>query len=161
MQCSAELGSYEIDYFLERLRQVPSRIIFISLSLTLLLRANAARQEITDLHQLVATFDIPRAVVPFGVGYVTEWSLGIIWAARLLRLHNPCVPKSLALLYVLTRQGIAASFVSGVKRDETGIVGHAWLEVGGLPIEIMGDLQAPTQFKESFRYANRFEVKPR
>lgn len=156
LQCSTELGSYEIDYFLERLRQAPSRIIFISLSLPLLLRANAARHEIKDLHQLVAAFDAPPSEVPFGFGYVSEWCLGIIWANRLLCLHNPCVPKSLALLYVLTRQGIAASFVSGVRRDETGIAGHAWLEVDGLPMEIMGDLQAPTQFKESFRYANRF-----
>lgn len=156
LQCSTELGSYEIDYFLERLRQAPSRIIFISLSLPLLLRANAARREIKDLHQLVASFDAPPSTVLFGVGYVSQWCLGIIWAARLLRLHNPCVPKSLALMYVLTRQGIAASFVSGVRRDETGIAGHAWLEVSGLPTEMMGDLQAPTQFKESFRYANRF-----
>lgn len=159
LQCSTELGSYEIDYFLERLRQTPSRIIFISLSLPLLLRANAARHAMKDLHQLVAGFDVPPSVVPFGIGYVSEWCLGIIWANRLLRLRNPCVPKSLALLYILTRQGIPVSFVSGVKRDDTGIVGHAWLEVDGLPMEMMGDLQAPTQFKELFRYANRFEVK--
>jgi hypothetical protein len=155
LQCASELGSYEFDYYTERLRQAPSRLWHIWHSLPHLLEGVRKRKNIQDLEALISHFDA-RPVHP-GVeprlSQLFQWSLGVLWASKALRLRdNPCVPKSLALLRLLSQAGFTASFVSGVRKSNGRLEGHAWIEVNGLPLE--ADMQAPSLYKESFRYDN-------
>ncbi len=154
VQCASELGSYEIDYYFDRIKNAPSRIVYLWYSLFLLLKATRARDTFSDLNLLVAQFDAqPQVKAQFGK--LIKWCVAVKLASRVLRLHkNPCVPKSLALLKMLSRDGFAASFVSGVRKVNGKLEGHAWIEVDGLPLEIMGDMNSPNLFKENFRYDN-------
>lgn len=59
---------------------------------------------------------------------------GIRLAVRLLPGRNPrgdCLVRSLATYAALRRQGWPVAFVSGVRRDVDGVVGHAWVELEG------------------------------
>jgi Uncharacterised nucleotidyltransferase/Transglutaminase-like superfamily len=154
-QCSSELGSYEFDYYAERLRQAPSRIWHVWHSLPHLFEAMRKRKGTQDLEVLISQFDakpLHEGVAP-KLSQLFKWSLGVFWASKVLRLRdNPCVPKSLALLRILSRAGFAASFVSGVRKSNGKLEGHAWIEVDGLPLE--ADMQAPSLYKENFRYDN-------
>jgi hypothetical protein len=154
IQCASELGSYEFDYYFDRIKNAPSRISYLGHSLSVLLRATKARDTISDLNVLVSQFDVPsNSKAQFGK--LIKWCVGVKLASRILRLQkNPCVPKSLALLKMLSQDGFAASFVSGVRKVNGKLEGHAWVEVDGLPLEIMGDMQSPSIFKENFRYDN-------
>ncbi len=153
-QCASELGSYEFDYYFDRIKNAPSRIAYLWQSIGLLLKAIKARDESADLNLLVAGFDTQSHERPT-FGKLIKWCVGVKLASRLLRLQkNPCVPKSLVLLRVLSRDGFAASFVSGVRKVGGVLEGHAWIEVDGLPLEIMGDMNSPNLFKENFRYDN-------
>jgi hypothetical protein len=154
LECASELGSYEIDYYWDRLKNAPSRISYFLQSVGLLLEATKARDRSSDLNALVAKFDAqPQAEARSGK--LVKWCIGVLWASRILRLQkNPCVPKSLALLKMVSRDGFAASFVSGVRKVNGKLEGHAWVEVDGLPLEIIGDMNSPNIFKENFRYDN-------
>lgn len=45
-----------------------------------------------------------------------------------------CLPRALALWRMLRRRGIPARVRIGVRRDETTLAAHAWVEVGGRPV---------------------------
>ncbi len=60
------------------------------------------------------------------------------WLRR-LRPVNPCLRRSLLLLALLRRDGIAATLVIGIRTDrpprpEQAALAHAWLELDGRPI---------------------------
>jgi Uncharacterised nucleotidyltransferase/Transglutaminase-like superfamily len=154
LQCMSELGSYEIDYYLDRFKNASSRISYALRSLQLLFEATYARDRVSDLNALVGRFDAkPQSEARFGK--LVKWCVGVRLANRILRWQkNPCVPNSLALLRMLSQAGFAASFVSGVRKVAGRLDGHAWVEVDGLPLEIMGDMNAPGVYKENFRYDN-------
>jgi hypothetical protein len=66
--------------------------------------------------------------------------------------QDACVPRSLALYLALHQRNIKVQFVSGIRRVQGKLVGHAWLEWQGRPLEGFGDHDAPETFKENFRY---------
>lgn len=45
-----------------------------------------------------------------------------------------CLPRSMSLWAVLRRQAIRANLCIGVRRSESGIQGHAWVEVNQIPL---------------------------
>jgi hypothetical protein len=45
-----------------------------------------------------------------------------------------CLPRALTLLSMLGRRGIPARLRIGVRRAESGIAAHAWVEHGGAPL---------------------------
>ena len=55
-------------------------------------------------------------------------------AARYHLLPLLCLPRSFTLLRLLSRQGVAAELRMGVRRENGTILGHAWVEYQGLPI---------------------------
>lgn len=155
-QCRKDLGSYEADYYLERLIQAPMRIVYVLRTLPVLQQAIQARDSGGDIHALIAAFDAPpKTSIQPTQGKRIRWLLGVYWAARVLRLsNNPCVPRSLALFKLLSIEGYAVSFVSGVRRAEGQLSGHAWVELDGLPVDHMRDADSPNLFTENFRYPN-------
>ncbi|MEY4531422.1 MAG: hypothetical protein RLZZ156_2143 [Deinococcota bacterium] len=109
-----------------------------------------------DLNIMLEQFDAkpePDAITNYAALESVQY--GMNWAMRLSPIKfNPCVPRSLALLQVLSELGFAASFVSGVRRKGHKLDGHAWIEVDGIPLEIIGDSNSPNIFKENFRFDN-------
>jgi hypothetical protein len=150
-----DLGSYEVDYYLERLIQAPSRIAYVLRALPVLREAMRARDAGGDLHALLAHFDSPPLVNAKPThGRRLRWMLGVHWAAVALRLkHNPCVPKSLAMFRLLSREGFAVSFVSGVRRNGAKLEGHAWVELDGNAIDFRDDTLRHL-YTENLRYPN-------
>ena len=47
---------------------------------------------------------------------------------------SPCLPRSVALLLFLLRHGVRARLELGLRRDATGLTGHAWVVHEGEPV---------------------------
>jgi Uncharacterised nucleotidyltransferase/Transglutaminase-like superfamily len=151
-RCSEDFGMREW----ERFSRIPAHFAGFRKVIWPLVKAYRARAQGGSLYALVSQFDRPL-VGGTKTNYATLESVqyGMNWAQRLSPIKfNPCVPRSLALLQVLSEAGFATSFVSGVRRLQGKLDGHAWLEVDGIPLEIVGDTNAPQMFKENFRYDN-------
>jgi hypothetical protein len=85
--------------------------------------------------------------------YMERVVRGVRWALYLVGpRQDGCVPRSLAIFHALQAQGHKVSFVSGVRYDNGTLVGHAWVEWQGLPLDFLTDLESPLLFKENFRY---------
>ncbi|MDK2014349.1 MULTISPECIES: lasso peptide biosynthesis B2 protein [unclassified Deinococcus] len=70
-------------------------------------------------------------------------------ALRVLGVRDRgCVPAAMTLYALLSRQGSPASYVSGVRRVDGRLDGHAWVEIQGVPVA-EGDLSG---FTELFRF---------
>jgi hypothetical protein len=67
---------------------------------------------------------------------------GIRLASRILKTNpqGDCLVRSLAIYAGLRRQGWPVQFVSGVRRDALGVVGHAWVELEG---KVLWELREP------------------
>lgn len=63
------------------------------------------------------------------------------WLAskRPFRFWGYCLRRSLLLYFVATRTGYPVSVVVGVRREGSGVTGHAWLELNGCPVLEPGD----------------------
>lgn len=76
-----------------------------------------------------------------------------------VRLVGPrqkeCLPRALTLFSLLTRHGYPAEFVSGVRRNGADLTGHAWVEMGGMPVEAPGASHASTGYRELIRIPSR------
>lgn len=73
-------------------------------------------------------------------------------ALRLLGVRERgCVPRAMTLYALLSRQGRAATYVSGIRRLTGELDGHAWVEVNGAPVA-EGNLAGITvQFRHDSR----------
>nr|WP_255673328.1 lasso peptide biosynthesis B2 protein [Deinococcus sp. 14RED07] len=79
----------------------------------------------------------------------------LAWTARAaLRVlgvrDRGCVPAAMTLYALLSRQGRPATYVSGVRRVNGRLDGHAWVEILGVPVA-EGNLSG---FREQFRFDN-------
>ncbi len=154
LQCHSDLGFRILELVLDRSARIPRRLLEVAKLIPILSYAKKMIKESTDLNVLVGKFDvlpISSLAAPF---YVLEnIEVSAKWAIRLLGpKFNPCVPKSLMLFNALSKKGFAVSFVSGVRKANGKLEGHAWVEVNGLPLE--SEMQSPGLFKENFRYDN-------
>ncbi|MFN4252420.1 lasso peptide biosynthesis B2 protein [Deinococcus sp.] len=71
------------------------------------------------------------------------WLLGV--------RERGCVPRAMTLYALLSRQGRAATYVSGIRRLTGELDGHAWVEVNGVPVA-EGNLAGITvQFRHDSR----------
>jgi hypothetical protein len=77
----------------------------------------------------------PAASPPGAVEREEARSLGwvVVRALRFLPGDTRCLRRSLVLLQLLARRGIAARLVIGV-RTRPGFLAHAWVECGGDPV---------------------------
>ena len=82
----------------------------------------------------------------------------IHWAFRLLPLgpaEGDCLPRALAMYAALRHQGWNVDFVSGVRRNAAGLVGHAWVEEDGAPLRELRGWEGFAEYRENFRYPPR------
>ena len=83
---------------------------------------------------------VRQALGPAGEGRSTRF----VEAQRLVRVSNVllrfwpfnsrCLQRSLVVLWLLRRRGIAAELKIGVRWEEVALLGHAWVEVAGRPV---------------------------
>lgn len=70
-------------------------------------------------------------------------------ALRVMGVRNrACVPAAMTLYALLRRQDSPATYVSGVRRVDGQLDGHAWVELQGVPVA-EGDLSG---FTVQFRF---------
>lgn len=113
------------------------------------LRARRAVRRSGDLPTLLGGFDGAPRGQPRPVGSAGR---GVDAALRIVGpRHHACVPRSLALLGLLSSRGQAATLVSGVRRGPEGVVSHAWVLVDGVPV---GEPAGLAGYVEHFRYDN-------
>jgi hypothetical protein len=69
------------------------------------------------------------------------------WASRVQpgRFPDNCLERSLVTYRFLALSGADPRLVLGMKRDETGLTGHTWVTVDGVPV------QDPRAWIETFR----------
>jgi hypothetical protein len=60
-------------------------------------------------------------------------------AARHVWKNATCLEKSLALWYLLGRQGISSSVRIGARKLDEKFQAHAWVERAGVPLDDPGD----------------------
>ena len=71
---------------------------------------------------------------------VTLTARMIVAAQRFSPIHSTCLERSLALWWLLGRQGIASQLRIGVRKDGQKFAAHAWVEREGIAI---GESEAP------------------
>ncbi len=108
----------------------------------------------TDLYDIVATNEpIPRAQPNKGFKHLERIMRGIHWTLFLIGPKtDACVPRSSAAYHALKAEGHDVVFVSGVRRNNGKLEGHAWVELNGIGLEIFNDVPSAQIFKENFRY---------
>lgn len=79
-----------------------------------------------------------------GIAEATRLAAHVEWAARRLPFETKCLPRAMALSWMLRRRGIAHSVIFAVRpaelRDSADAL-HAWVEADGE--RILGDLPGP------------------
>lgn len=93
------------------------------------------------LHRLASRVQKPRAdwrdpVAPASVAALVNS------AATLSPLDYTCLHRSLALCWLLGRQGVASQLRIGVRQDENGFAAHAWVEIDGVPLNDVPEVHA-------------------
>ena len=72
-----------------------------------------------------------------------DWPRAALWlnlAARYCPGGAKCLPRSVALLALLRRAGIACELRIGVGKTEPALEAHAWVEVNGAPVNDTDDV---------------------
>ena len=68
----------------------------------------------------------------------TEFVEDVRLRIRKIKRHGPvrgkCLSRSLAIYWVLRRYSVESSIRIGVKRGVQNFIAHAWVEVGGQPV---------------------------
>ena len=99
--------------------------------------------------RLVAIREPSTAGPPVGAGSrrrAEELSLAIGRVAEFGLFRPRCLARSLALQWLLRREGIPRSRVRiGVRRDERGFAAHAWVDLDGAPLGERADVLASLQ----------------
>lgn len=128
------------------------------------LRVRRALRHQSDLWELLNTLaPKPDDVRRDGAMSRDHVVIGVHWAQRLVGSgpFGTCLVRALAAFVELKRRGVSVDFVSGVRRDDIGIAGHAWLEYdGGMPWE-MDQPETRALFKENFRFPGGLKAQAR
>jgi hypothetical protein len=105
------------------------------------------------LERLAMTADTPldrrrtRAMVVPGV----SWALRLVGAGS----AGPCVVRALAVFTALRQRGWPVDFVSGVRRNGSSVVGHAWVEDHRGALLDLEQADVHGKYSENFRFSSR------
>lgn len=127
----------------------------VARALPWVVRARWKIRRTPDLASLLVAHDM-RSAASRPARSVDSLRRGVDGALRVIGPREEhCVPRGLALMALLTRQGERVVFVSGVRRDGADLRGHAWVLVDGVPVEAEGGEASLAGFREQFRYESR------
>jgi hypothetical protein len=141
----------------ERFLRAPNAAFEMLQQIPNLLRVKAIIRDETDLQTMMERNEPQQRAKPNqSMARISQITRGLSWALRLLGPHkDPCVPRSMCIYHALKAEGYKVEFVSGVRRNNGKLEGHAWVELNGFPLEAFGDIQASQVFTENFRYPQR------
>jgi hypothetical protein len=148
------LGEREL--LLSRVVKLPAVTVDIPRALPALIAAHRALRRAGSIPAMLRSLAPTPRATRGDRRRVYRYVRGIRWGARLLPRHagGDCVLRSLALYMMLRKDGWPAHFVSGVRRDASGVVGHAWVELDGV---VLPELSEPDNRRH---YAVNFEYPP-
>jgi hypothetical protein len=132
--------------------------------LPLLLRVRRGMRETKDLSALLRSLT-PASPVTAGDGGVrgrVRVVRGILRLARFLRVNpnGDCLLRSLAIYAALRERGWPVVLVTGLRREPSGLTGHAWVELDGQVLEELKEPENRARYRVSFRYPPDGEAEP-
>lgn len=145
---------FPFELSLGRMLRAPGRVDDTLRALPLVLHVRHAARGQPDLHRLLATLTPPLPARRSGARQRRRLIAGVYratWIVRDSRIGG-CVIRSLAIYSGLRRQGWPVEFVSGVRRDTDGLIGHAWVELEGEVLPELHEWQNPRTYRVNFRY---------
>jgi hypothetical protein len=101
------------------------------LTVSLRMRGFGATQRFLQKFIASAKDNFPVAAVESRVALTTRIVLA---ATRNSPIPSTCLERSLALWWLLARQGVATQFRIGVRKDSEKFTAHAWVEYQGVAI---------------------------
>ncbi|HEX8358821.1 MAG TPA: lasso peptide biosynthesis B2 protein [Longimicrobium sp.] len=119
-----------------------------------LLQARRALRRDTGLTGLLQSMTLP-AVHPRRDPRERYHAVRAIVHLSRLAPHNPrgdCLVRSLAVYAELRSQGWPVSFVSGIRREGAGLLGHAWVELDGAVLPELGEPANRSVYTVNFTY---------
>ena len=90
----------------------------------------------------------PPSISRADVVAAMRWAIRLVGTGR----HGACVVFALALYVKLREVGWPVDFVSGIRRDVEGTVGHAWVEHDGVVLPELYESDKCATFAENFRF---------
>jgi hypothetical protein len=69
------------------------------------------------------------------LAYAVRYADIVAWAARRLPFQTRCLARSLALHWWLRTEGVPSDLRIGVRKDGHDLAAHAWVVVGGIPVD--------------------------
>jgi hypothetical protein len=128
--------------------------------LPLLLRVRRGMRETEDISALLRSLT-PTSPVAGDAGPRARARVvrGILRLARVLRVNpkGDCLLRSLAIYAALRERGWPVVLVTGLRREASGLVGHAWVELDGRVLEELKEPENRARYQESFRYPPKGE----
>jgi hypothetical protein len=115
--------------WLRVLRDLP-RLLAVWVSLAWFDRRLRRHRARLDLH----VTETPRARRTLPAAAIDRWRWRVDVAARCHPRPMPCLVRSLCLRHWLARHGQDADLRIGVRRPESHLEAHAWLEIEGQPV---------------------------
>ncbi|HEX6939070.1 MAG TPA: lasso peptide biosynthesis B2 protein [Longimicrobiales bacterium] len=152
---------YGLEILTARAARAPVVLLHVLRALPTVLRASSAARRERDLHRLLAEFTPPRTAATPAKRLSSRDRL---WRARGIRLASRliptrgigrCVIRALAIYHAFRARGIPVTFVSGVRRERRGVVGHAWVELDGRVLPELHEPDNPRIYTVNFRYPTR------
>jgi Uncharacterised nucleotidyltransferase/Transglutaminase-like superfamily len=150
-------GAWQLEWRLARfdrlVRAIPTLLDMAS-QYSNVVRVKKLLRQKTDLFEIVQTNEPnPRVQPDKSFKHLERIMRGIHWTLFLIGPRiDACVPRSLAVYNALKAEGHDVVFVSGIRRNNGKLEGHAWVELSGIGLEIFNDLPSAQIFKENFRY---------
>ena len=142
------------------LRLLPIRIVATAIALPTVWRVKRKLESTPDILQVLESLDVPsRTRRPRPNLSPRDLLRGVRGALIILGpREDACVPRSMALFALLSERGHPATVVSGVRREDSELVGHCWVLVTDRPLEGSGDHAAPDCYEQNLRYENRLSA---
>jgi hypothetical protein len=150
-------SAWQLEWRLARfdrlVRAIPT-LIDVATQYSNVMRVKKLLRQKTDLFEIVQTNEPnPRKQPNKSFKHLERVMRGIHWTLFLIGPRtDACVPRSLAVYNALKAEGHDVVFVSGVRRNNGKLEGHAWVELNGIGLEIFNDVPSAQIFKENFRY---------
>ena len=157
IKTASEIGVYELEQIQFQVNRALNAINGLFTMLPIVLRVKRELKRQPDLYQIFQTLEqrYPAKTAANDAELIRLKRGTLLTFMILGPRQDACVPRSLALYLALNQRNIKVHFVSGVRRVQGKMTGHAWLEWRGRPLENLGDHDAPELFKENFRYPSK------
>jgi hypothetical protein len=151
-----EAGFVHVPWVLLPALRAPGLVGPMARAVRLLARVRRTLRNHQDVREVLARLT-PTTLPAARSNAVTRWRTvrSIYWMTQILPCGSAggrCLQQALAVYTALRRQGWDVTFVCGVRRDATGLVGHAWVEEHGQGLAELAGRERVWEYVANFRY---------